>query len=288
MPATTAAMSVSDEAIEVLQRTSDGDDLSPGDLSLLQAVVNSGGLDRFTDAAKVRWEEVVKSARDGSYVQPFLKGLEHLTKDHDGYVRWRGKVVEHYDFGADLAGEKAAAQYLARCCLRLEKDGIQPTSQNLFGLYAGMRRAAEMGGQVPRYAVVWNTLHPGRSLDLRVDVIAGATDEAIIQELAQMAMDLGVDTTGRKTQQILITKEDYQTVVEGLSRTVQWSRSMAWRSGELQPEHPLYDEPAHSLAVLARFVNKDRLIDQAQVEDTYLGPIPQERNQQAHVREAVQ
>ncbi len=287
MSASSATKSLIDVVAEVLRHTSDGDDLSPRDLAILEAVVNSGGVDRLTDTARARWEHVVEAVRNGAYVQPSLHGVQHLTKDHDGYVRWREKVVEHYDFSDDEVGEKAAAEYLSRCCLRLEKDGIAVTSQNLFGLYDRMRRAAEMGDRIARYAVVWNT--SSRSVDLRVQVLSESSDDAIVQELARMAVDVGWDTSGGKTQQILITKEDYQTIVESLGRTVEWSRSAAWRCGELWPHD---DEPAKSLAVLGHLVDRDRLIDLAQIEEAYLGsPLQKEEEEEAeaaHVREVSQ
>ncbi|MFN6475335.1 hypothetical protein [Nostoc sp. DedQUE07] len=51
-------------------------------------------------------------------------GIENLTQDVDGYVRWKGQVVEHFSFRDDdvaFGDDKAeAAQRLAERCKHLE------------------------------------------------------------------------------------------------------------------------------------------------------------------------
>jgi hypothetical protein len=108
-----------ESALEILRATRDGDDLAPEHLSLLQAAVN----DHLNDAGKAAFQELVENVR-GGYVKPWFHGIENLTIDHEGYVAWRGKRVEH--FNPDTAYSerlKERAEELAERCRQLEAEG---------------------------------------------------------------------------------------------------------------------------------------------------------------------
>src|SRR5260370_40565116 len=84
-------------------------------------VVNEGG--------EVAFAELLAKVRAG-YKRPWFMGIEHLTRDHQRYVYWKGKLVEHYDH--DLWQQdgwqermKADAEELARRCRWLEEHGIE-------------------------------------------------------------------------------------------------------------------------------------------------------------------
>jgi len=111
----------SDEAIEVLSKTRDGEDLAPRDLYLVQLAVNGD----LNEAGKVAWDALVANVRNG-YVKPWLYGIEHLTKDHSGRVFWRGVEIEHYSF-RDSAVERVAAEELASACRLVEHFGHKVT-----------------------------------------------------------------------------------------------------------------------------------------------------------------
>src|ERR1700730_18467361 len=85
------------ETIEVLRATHDGEDLSPPHLYLVQLAVNGN----LSDEGKVTWAALVASVRAGTYKKPWHMGVEHLTKDHQGYIYWRDVNVEHYSFYDD-------------------------------------------------------------------------------------------------------------------------------------------------------------------------------------------
>lgn len=67
-------------------------------------------------------------------------GIENLTYDHKGYVRWRGRVVEHYDYdfwrtpGWKIRQDRAARS-LRDVCLKLEARGIVPTIDRVMEVY---------------------------------------------------------------------------------------------------------------------------------------------------------
>ena len=116
----------SDVAIEILQKTNDGDDLDPQHLKLLELAVNGF----LNDNGEAAFKELYTSVKTG-YKKPWLHGVENLTIDHIGYVRWRGKRVEHYDISWAYSAEaKIAAQELGRRCLILESRREIPTTHN--------------------------------------------------------------------------------------------------------------------------------------------------------------
>lgn len=112
-------MKATEKACEILQATNDGDDLDPGDLYLLQEAVNRnltfGGIEAFM--------EMYFEVTTGKYKKPWLHDVEHLTIDHEGYVYWKGKHVEHYT--PRFVGElKEQSQEMGRWCRILEANGI--------------------------------------------------------------------------------------------------------------------------------------------------------------------
>lgn len=122
-----------DQAIEILRLTRDGDDLAPRDLALIQLVAN-GQATGVSEAADVAFAELYANAtKAGGYTRPWFWGIEHLTKDHQGYVYWKGHQVEHYSFYGEDAyeREKAAAERLAQACRECEARGQEVKFANL-------------------------------------------------------------------------------------------------------------------------------------------------------------
>jgi hypothetical protein len=110
-------------AIEIIRQTRDGDDLAPEHLYLVQMAVN-GQLNANGEAAFAKLYDEVMA---GAYRKPWLGGVEHLTRDHEGYVYWNGVHVEHYNAGyASTPEGKAECEELGRRCRYLESIGVQP------------------------------------------------------------------------------------------------------------------------------------------------------------------
>jgi hypothetical protein len=116
------AKSRCDMACEVLQKTHDGDDLAPFHLWLLQEWVN----DHLNEKGEALFREMHQQVMAGTYTKPWVQGVEHLTRDHEGYIYWKGIQVEHFSFSGKgcQEREKAAAEELARRCRILESKGI--------------------------------------------------------------------------------------------------------------------------------------------------------------------
>jgi len=110
-----------------LQATHDGDDLDPSHLKLLELAVN-GFLNEKGEAA---FEDLYQQVLKG-YMKPWLHGVENLTIDHTGYVKWKGTIVEHYSHSpTEFAEREDAAKELGRRCAILEGRGETPTMHNV-------------------------------------------------------------------------------------------------------------------------------------------------------------
>lgn len=112
-------MTVTEDAIEILRATRDGDDLAPEHLKLVESAVN-GFLNELGTKAFV---DLLASVR-GGYRKPWLHGIEHLTRDLQGYVYWKGQRIEHWsgDVPYSERGRQAAVE-LQRRCMILEATG---------------------------------------------------------------------------------------------------------------------------------------------------------------------
>lgn len=120
-------------AIEVLRATNDGDRLSPQDLKILELAINN----RLDSEGIVLFQELYGNATKAEgYTAPYLFGIEHLMIDQEGFVLWRGSVVEHFDHALwKKAGWKdrmlSDAQGIAARCRDLESQGLTPTMSNV-------------------------------------------------------------------------------------------------------------------------------------------------------------
>ena len=112
-----------DRALDILRRTNDGNDLIPFDLWLVQQAVNGHvtvhGRQAFRGLA---------ACVDAGYSIGWLHAIEHLVMAPDGYVSWRGEIVEHYDECLRTSAEgRRQALEIARRCRILEERG-EPVS----------------------------------------------------------------------------------------------------------------------------------------------------------------
>jgi len=110
------------DAIEILQLTHDGDDLDPRHLKLVESAVNG----RLNTDGLVAFDNLLTQVRAG-YAKPWFHGVTNITRDHEGYVLWKGRPVEH--FSHDYAASPEAPIYLreiARRCSIIEARGEVP------------------------------------------------------------------------------------------------------------------------------------------------------------------
>ncbi|GAI46270.1 unnamed protein product, partial [marine sediment metagenome] len=107
-----------DKVIEILQRTDDGHRLSPSHLTLLQLALN----DNLSDKGLQQLNQIHDRVMAGVYVTPWFCGIEHLIQRHDGYVLFKGKVVEHYSSSDSVAAKDEAIRLVNRC-LNVEARG---------------------------------------------------------------------------------------------------------------------------------------------------------------------
>jgi hypothetical protein len=82
----------------------------------------------LNEVGEQKFEKLYQSALAG-YQKPWFHSIENLTIDHEGYVNWKGKAVEHYDSDwrwTDKA--RLAAEEVARRCQHLESIGVPPST----------------------------------------------------------------------------------------------------------------------------------------------------------------
>ena len=121
-----------DKAIELIQKTNDGDLLAPSDLYLVELAVN--GL--LSEGGRKAFDELHKKVMDGTYKQPWFHGIENLLIDHVGYIYWKGNRVEHYEVPWAYSAEaKKEALEVARRCRILEERGITPTNHEVIWVW---------------------------------------------------------------------------------------------------------------------------------------------------------
>ena len=124
---------ICEKAEEILRSTSDGDNLSPEHLKLVEMAVN-GFVNEAGEKAFLDLSEQCKAG----YKKPWFHGIENLTIDHIGYVYWKGHQVEHYDSPWRWSAEaKAAAEELARRCRILEERGNSVNLQTAIWKWEG-------------------------------------------------------------------------------------------------------------------------------------------------------
>ena len=109
-----------DHTIEILKATRDGDDLAPEHLKLIEIAVNGC----LSPAGETAFRDLIDRVRSG-YVKPWLHDVEHLTRDHHGYIYWKGIQIEHWSGPELLHGERGRteAAKLAGRCRALESMG---------------------------------------------------------------------------------------------------------------------------------------------------------------------
>jgi hypothetical protein len=118
----------SEKAIEILQKTDDGDKLSPIDLKLLEMAVNGW----LNEAGEVAFDDLYGQVSGGNYSAPWFHGIEHLTIDHGGYVYWKGREVDHYTPSWAYSDEaKGHALELAERCRLLERIGVEVNTKGI-------------------------------------------------------------------------------------------------------------------------------------------------------------
>ena len=109
---------------EILQKTHDGDDLSPMHLKLIEIAVNGD----LSEKGEVALYELYDNVRKG-YTKPWFLGVENFTQDHEGYVYYKGKEIEHYSHMDEEDALKELKE-LERRLKILESKGIEVNSTN--------------------------------------------------------------------------------------------------------------------------------------------------------------
>lgn len=109
-----AKAKICEQAVEILQKTRDGEDLEPYHLYLTQCAVN----EQLTDEGMQKFQQIYQQVMSGKYEKPWLFGIENLTRNNAGYVFWKGHQVEHFTFYNEGSREhlfKWSKELVKRC-----------------------------------------------------------------------------------------------------------------------------------------------------------------------------
>lgn len=244
----------------MLRHTSDGDELDPRDLALLQHVVNGV---KLTAHGQARWEALVAQVEGGAYIKPWFHGIEHLTRDHEGFVRWKGVQIEHYSF-TDWMQEAAAAHRLAAHCRRLEAAGRPVNGLGLVHAWDELSHAD--GVLLPRFALFWNI--DKANARLAAVALQEATTSIGKREFAQAVAGMrekwGLDDRTLHGFKV-VTQEDLDSAVEQITHAMD-VRNRTYGSFQGGPRL------ADLLSEIERLIPRPALSSQQQVLDTMLGP----------------
>ena len=116
----------------ILQKSNDGDDLTPSDLHLVESGVNGF----LSPRGEVVLYQLKYKVEEGIYhAEPnWFCGITNLTrgKGDDRSVFWRGVKVEHFDhdFWCSEGWQKSMqkdSEQVAKTCQYLEENGIKVT-----------------------------------------------------------------------------------------------------------------------------------------------------------------
>lgn len=115
---------LSEICLEILRKTNDGDDLSPGHLKLVENACNG-----FLDGNGVSaLRDLHEKVTEGDYEPGGFCGHKDLRIDHEGYIYYKGIQVEHFSRSlknqSDPDTQKAARE-LVDHCNKLEELSIK-------------------------------------------------------------------------------------------------------------------------------------------------------------------
>lgn len=258
-----ASENFSDQAIEILRLTQDGDLLERRDLALLQAGVNSGGAG-LSERGHARWAQVLDGVRNGSYTSRPFCGVPGLTQDAVGYVHWKGVSVEHYSYGADKHEEMIdAARRLGAICLTLEEAGEAVTAGRVMRFFGQIMDGPD--GPSPRCLALW--LVRKDKPRLKILPLVGETRaarEAEVEVLVQQCTaEWGADQIGLRNF-VVKTREDLDVLLQTLSSDLQWVRMQFWRECAAE----VAEFPSRAVAA----IDRDRLPTRKDFERALIGP----------------
>jgi hypothetical protein len=152
--------SLIDKALEIIEVTHDGNDLSPPHLKLTELAVNGF----LNEEGKLAFEELYRNAtKPGGYTVPWFHDIEHLTRDHQGYVRWKGNRVETLRVAVVLF--RGGSRCGGKSGTALPATGIEGSSADCYerDLALAYRRRARPGRLGKRRWKVKLNVMPGKT-----------------------------------------------------------------------------------------------------------------------------
>ena len=117
-----------DKACEIMRRTRDGDDLEPDDLKLTEIAVNG----HLNDKGIKVFDDLYRRVVTGKYKKPWLHRVEPMTRDHEGFIFYKDKQVEHFSkpYVFSLEAKRQLTE-LRNQCAYIERTGGEISCANV-------------------------------------------------------------------------------------------------------------------------------------------------------------
>ena len=210
-----------DEAIQILQGSNDGNDLSSSDLALVEAVVNYGK-PALSKKGVEHWESLLNAIKTGTYQRQWLYGVENVTKDPQGNVFWRQLNIEHYSGFDSPEAEKLATINFGASCRWLEANGIEVSLRNLFSLWDRIRWASDIK-DAPKWAAFFTANKTDRILKI---VYLGSSGEPnTLQNAVHATLEaLDPNRNGSFVSCRIASKEDLLRARDQIHSHFQWAQ----------------------------------------------------------------
>lgn len=119
---------------QILRATRDGEELDPSDLYVVELAANG----HLSQQGEIRFSQILETTLKGEYTKPWFHGVEHMTRDHEGYVYYKGIHVDHYSGSLihSPRGRVALVEMKARC-EALEAANIRVNTSNTVWCWEG-------------------------------------------------------------------------------------------------------------------------------------------------------
>lgn len=112
-----------DKTCEILQKTNNGNLLAPRDLKIVEIAVNGWQNELGQEAFDNLYRCVII---DGTYTKPYLHDIEHITRDHEGNIFYKGIQLENFSRSYIYSEDaKNALIAIKNRCEFLENQGIE-------------------------------------------------------------------------------------------------------------------------------------------------------------------
>ena len=134
----TALNSTREKGYEILARAENGYDLDPDDYRL----ANFASIDCLKETGIEKFNELYRRVVAGEYAPKWLRGVENMTRDQEGYIYYKDVHVEHYNrsYMPSQSAKRELIELRSRCEF-LERNDIPVSCVNVVWAWGNHEKA---------------------------------------------------------------------------------------------------------------------------------------------------